>query len=127
MSTRKDNRGASEPLGRVAGLLIDPEENRAAAISRLQEIPYAIEALNWFMERLKPEWLIGGELYLHWDSWVIDRQDEDFVEFHLCATHRGSRRLHWQEQGKEAPYKALYRRADTAFPEELWESLRFSL
>ena len=84
MTTRKENRGKPQGLGLVETLRITPEKNRAKALARLQERPDIVEAINFLLERLKPEWFVDAEVYLDWDPWTVEHfPDEGFVEFTL--------------------------------------------
>ena len=84
MTTRKENRGKPQSLGLVETIRIEPAKNRAKALARLRERPDIVEAINFLLERIKPEWLAGAEVSLRWDPWTVEHfPDEGFVEFTL--------------------------------------------
>ena len=87
MSTRKENRGKPHGLGLVETIRIEPAKNRAKALARLRERPDIVEAINFLLERLKPEWFVDAEVYLDWDPWTVKHfPNEGFIEFTLFGT-----------------------------------------
>ena len=84
MTTRKDNRGKPQGVGLGETIRITPTEDREEALSRLRQRPDIVEAINFLLERLKPEWFVDAEVYLRWDPWTVEHfPDEGFMEFTL--------------------------------------------